>query len=113
MRTATYEDFFGAYEARGKEKRCVYDRHTMKVTIPRCGLCPLAKLLNDTEAILKKYKHRNGFFFKPDRLHLAHAERMRIKDHLRRHSEYVVEGNFIVRKKQSKGIWVPMEHCMV
>ena len=27
--------------------------------------------------------------------------------------KYIVKGSNIVRKQQSKGIWVPIEHCLV
>lgn len=108
-----YDEWFGGYEkALGKEKQCVNDGVSMNVRFDCKWNCPLARLLNETKATYKKYKYQNGYFFKPDRRTLPHNERLRIKEHIRLHSDIVREGNFLINGKQQKGLWLPSENVL-
>ncbi len=101
--------WFDGYDEEPKMKRCHTAQDRPRITF-NCPRCPLAKLLNATEATPITYKHKNGMYFKPAIIHLTNAERKIIKAHKVKHQHMMTESNFRVNGKRSRGIFVPSEY---
>ena len=102
-------EWFDGYEENGKMKRCHTAQDRPRISF-NCPMCPLARLLNNTEGIPITHKYVNGMYFKPAIIHLSNEERKRIKAHKVKHQHMMKESVFTVNGKQSRGIFVSSEY---
>jgi len=102
-------EWFDGYEESGKMKQCHTAQDRPRVSFG-CAMCPLARLLNNTEGVPITHKYVNGMYFKPAIIHLSNEERKRLKQHKVLHSHMMKESVFTVNGKQSRGIFVSSEY---